>query len=102
MDNATWVPSNGSPSTRSESTLFTDATDDQRWIHTDPARAASGPFGTTFANGYLALSVLARMLEQLLQVADGLEAANCDLDRVRFANLIPMAQTCAPLRNSRP
>ena len=24
---------------------FADATDDQQWIHTDPVRAAAGPFG---------------------------------------------------------
>ena len=26
--------------------LFADATDDHQWIHTDPVRAAAGPFGT--------------------------------------------------------
>ena len=26
---------------------FARATDDPQWIHTDPARAAKGPFGTT-------------------------------------------------------
>ena len=35
---------------------FADATDDQQWIHTDPARAAAGPFGATIAHGFLTLS----------------------------------------------
>ena len=32
---------------------FAAATDDPQWIHTDPERAATGPFGTTIAHGYL-------------------------------------------------
>lgn len=32
---------------------FADATLDQQWIHVDPSRAASGPFGATVAHGYL-------------------------------------------------
>ena len=34
---------------------FAEATGDVQWIHTDPVRAASGPFGTTIAHGYLSL-----------------------------------------------
>ena len=30
---------------------FADATDDHQWIHVDPERARSGPFGTTIAHG---------------------------------------------------
>jgi acyl dehydratase len=37
---------------------FAGATGDRQWIHTDPQRAAAGPFGTTVAHGYLTLSVL--------------------------------------------
>ena len=37
---------------------FADATGDHQWIHTDPERAAQGPFGTTIAHGYLTLSLL--------------------------------------------
>ena len=35
--------------------LFADATDDHQWIHVDPERAASGPFGAAIAHGYLTL-----------------------------------------------
>src|SRR5690606_39695510 len=38
---------------------FADATGDHQWIHVDRERAASGPFGTTIAHGYLSLSLLA-------------------------------------------
>ena len=37
--------------------LFADATGDHQWIHTDPARAANGPFKDTTAHGYLTLSL---------------------------------------------
>ena len=30
---------------------FADATSDHQWIHVDPERAASGPFGTTIGHG---------------------------------------------------
>ena len=38
--------------------LFADATGDHQWIHVDPERAASGPFGATIAHGYLTLSII--------------------------------------------
>ena len=37
---------------------FADATLDQQWIHTDPQRAAKGPFGGPIAHGLLSLSLL--------------------------------------------
>ena len=38
---------------------FADATGDHQWIHVDPERAASGPFGRTIAHGFLTLSLIA-------------------------------------------
>ena len=38
--------------------LFADATDDQQFIHVDPAAAAQTPFGGTIAHGFLSLSLL--------------------------------------------
>ena len=35
--------------------LFARATGDHQWIHTDPERAAAGPFGATVAHGFLTL-----------------------------------------------
>ena len=43
--------------------MFADATDDHQWIHTDPVRAADGPFGATIAHGLLTLSLLPRFGE---------------------------------------
>lgn len=53
--------------------LFADATGDHQWIHVDRERAASGPFGTTVAHGYLTLSLLPVLTAQVMRVegADG-------------------------------
>lgn len=63
---------------------FADATGDQQWIHTDPARAASGPFGATIAHGYLTLSLLPLMTAELLDVGGITAAINYGADRLRF------------------
>src|ERR1035437_5757654 len=44
--------------TQEEVNLFADATGDHQWIHVDPERAATGPFGHTIAHGYLTLSLI--------------------------------------------
>ena len=42
--------------------LFADATGDHQWIHVDPERAKTGPFGGAIAHGYLTLSLAPAML----------------------------------------
>ncbi|MEM6710126.1 MAG: MaoC family dehydratase [Pseudomonadota bacterium] len=37
---------------------FAEATLDNQWIHVDPERAKSGPFGAAIAHGQLTLSIL--------------------------------------------
>jgi acyl dehydratase len=37
---------------------FADATLDQQWIHVDPERAKSGPFGKPIAHGQLTMSIM--------------------------------------------
>ncbi|HEV2677920.1 MAG TPA: MaoC family dehydratase [Aliidongia sp.] len=64
---------------------FADATDDHQWIHVDPDRAATGPFGATVAHGFLSLSLLAPTAYQVLAEAfAGTTAFNYGLDKVRF------------------
>ena len=63
---------------------FAEFTGDQQWIHVDPARAAAGPFGRTVAHGYLTLSLVPVVLDEVL-VIEGLSAAlNYGLEKVRF------------------
>jgi acyl dehydratase len=64
---------------------FALATGDHQWIHTDPARAASGPFGATVAHGFLTLSLVPVLSESAFEVADVRLGVNYGLNRVRFA-----------------
>ena len=64
---------------------FADVTGDHQWIHTDPARARSGPYGGTIAHGLLTLSLLPAMrTEAGLAVRDAARVVNYGYDRVRF------------------
>jgi acyl dehydratase len=67
---------------------FAAATDDPQWIHTDPARAADGPFGTTIAHGFLTLSLCVPMLYELFPPSAG-ALVNYGVDRVRFPAPVP-------------
>lgn len=69
-------------------TAFADATEDHQWIHLDQERAASGPFGTTIAHGFLTLSLLSH-LAPALDVPDAKMAINYGLDRLRFITPVP-------------
>jgi len=63
---------------------FADATDDHQWIHVDPQRAASGPFGGPIAHGYLTLSLVIPLFNQLLEISGTAMSLNYGLERVRF------------------
>jgi acyl dehydratase len=66
---------------------FARATDDLQWIHTDPERAAAGPFGTTIAHGFLTLSLVVPLFDQALPELEGYGMTlNYGLNRVRFTS----------------
>jgi len=67
---------------------FADATDDHQWIHVDPARAASGPFGTTIAHGYLTLSLVNFFLPDLVRVEGAKMGVNYGTNKVRFPDAV--------------
>ncbi len=69
---------------------FAEATGDHQWIHVDPERAASGPFGTTIGHGYLTLSLLPVMSYEVVprQEGGGM-SVNYGLNRVRFPAPVP-------------
>jgi acyl dehydratase len=70
--------------------LFADATGDHQWIHVDPARAATGPFGTTIAHGFLTLSLLPEMAASAFNVLDTRMGVNYGLGKVRFPAPVPV------------
>jgi len=67
---------------------FADATDDHQWIHVEPARAASGPFGTTIAHGYLTLSLVNFFLPDLVRVEGAKMGVNYGTNKVRFPDAV--------------
>lgn len=70
--------------------LFADATDDHQYIHVDLERARQTPFGGTIAHGFLTLSMVAPLMEQLLTVTDAKMTVNYGLEKVRFPAPLPV------------
>lgn len=68
---------------------FAQATDDHQWIHVDPERAATGPFGTPIAHGFLTLSLLPVMLASAIQIAGLRMTINYGVNRLRFPAPVP-------------
>ncbi|MGJ7551271.1 MaoC family dehydratase [Pseudomonas alloputida] len=65
--------------------LFAEATGDFQFIHVDPEKAAKTPFGTTIAHGFLTLSLIPKLMEDILVLPEGLKmVVNYGLDSVRF------------------
>jgi acyl dehydratase len=69
---------------------FADATGDHQWIHVDPERAKSGPFGGPIAHGYLTLSLGAALVAEVVQVEDIAMAVNYGMGKVRFPAPVPV------------
>ena len=65
--------------------LFAEATGDYQFIHVDPVKAAQTPFGGTIAHGFLSLSLIPKLMEDILVMPEGLKmVVNYGLDSVRF------------------
>lgn len=76
--------------TQEQVNLFADATGDHQWIHVDPERAAAGPFGAPIAHGYLTLSLIPRLLGQVMKL-DGVHmGVNYGTNKVRFVSPVPV------------
>ena len=65
--------------------LFADATLDHQWIHVDVARAQEeSPYKSTIAHGYLTLSLLPYMWDQIIEVNNIKMLVNYGMDQMRF------------------
>ncbi|MCG3170574.1 MAG: putative enoyl-CoA hydratase 1 [Pseudomonadales bacterium] len=69
---------------------FADATGDHQWIHVDPVKAASGPYGKCIAHGYLTLALVNLFLPQLMRVDNVSMGVNYGVDKVRFPAPVPV------------
>jgi acyl dehydratase len=76
--------------TQEQVNLFADATGDHQWIHVDPERAKSGPFGGPIAHGYLTLSLGPRLMPEILSVQGIKMAVNYGCGKVRFPSPVPV------------
>ncbi|MBF8637240.1 MaoC family dehydratase [Pseudomonas fulva] len=64
---------------------FAEATGDHQFIHVDPQRAVQTVFGCTIAHGFLTLSLIPALIEDILVLPQGLKmVVNYGLDSVRF------------------
>jgi len=65
---------------------FGRVTGDLQWIHVDPERAKTGPFGATTAHGYLTLSLVNLFMPQMIEIRGMASGVNVGTDRLRFVS----------------
>jgi acyl dehydratase len=71
--------------TQEQINRFADATLDHQWIHTDPARAAAeSQFKSTIAHGYLTLSMIPHLWEQVARVNNYSMLVNYGIENLKF------------------
>ena len=69
---------------------FADVTKDHQYIHIDPERAKDTPFGGTIAHGFLTLSLLSVLADNLdLKVPGVVAGVNYGFDKVRMIRPVP-------------
>ncbi len=70
--------------------LFAESTGDHQWIHVDPVRALAGPFGSTIAHGYLTLSLIPALSEEIFELGMSGPKLNYGINKVRFPSPVPV------------
>ena len=69
--------------------MFADATLDHQWIHVDTERAAKeSPYGSTIAHGYLTLSMLPYLWNQIIEVNNLKMMVNYGMDKMKFGQAV--------------
>lgn len=76
--------------TQQQVNLFADATGDHQWIHIDPEKARSGPFGAPIAHGFLTLSLIPQFFASAFKVGEQRMGVNYGLNKVRFTSPVPV------------
>jgi len=72
-------------------TDFANATSDKQWIHVDEARAAKeSPFKSTIAHGFMSVSMISKLLEEVFTIQSLKMGLNYGLNKVRFPNAVPV------------
>ena len=73
--------------------LFADATLDHQWIHVDTERAkVESPFKSTIVHGYLTLSLLPHLWDQIIEVNNLKMMINYGMDKIKFGQPVLSGQ----------
>ena len=73
---------------------FADATLDHQWIHVDVERAkVESPYKSTIAHGYLTLSLLPHMWNQIIEVHNLKMMVNYGMDKMKFGQAVLEGQS---------
>lgn len=73
---------------------FADATLDHQWIHVDVEKAkAESPFKSTIAHGYLTLSLLPYLWNQIIEVNNLKMMVNYGMDKMKFGQAVLVGQS---------
>ena len=74
--------------------LFADATLDHQWIHVDVERAKEeSQFHSTIAHGYLTLSLIPYLWDQIIEVHNIKMLVNYGMDKMKFAQPVLSGQS---------
>lgn len=69
--------------------LFADATLDHQWIHVDVEKAKEeSPYKSTIAHGYLTLSLLPYLWNQIIEVNNLKMMVNYGMDKMKFGQAV--------------
>jgi acyl dehydratase len=75
--------------TQQQINTFADATLDHQWIHVDEERCKTeSPFKTTIAHGYLNLSLLPYLWEQIVEVRNSRLTVNYGIEKLKFMQAV--------------
>ena len=74
--------------------LLADATLDHQWIHVDQEKAKKdSPFKTTIAHGYLTLSMLPYLWNQIIEVKNLKLMVNYGMDKMKFGQAVKSGES---------
>ena len=70
---------------------FANATHDHQWIHVDANKAKiESPYQTTIAHGYLTLSLLPCLLDEILEVRNLKLLVNYSIEKMVYKSVVPV------------
>ena len=74
--------------------MFADATDDHQWIHVDTEKAkVESPFSQTIAHGYLTISMVPHMWNEIIEVNNLERMMNYGIKEMKFAQPVLSGQS---------